>query len=457
MKQKLSCLILFILFISSNLTAQQFTAYDYWKMEQDSSYQSLIRKQSAGTALTAIELAAIADKKAKLDDYFSKMSDQEKSFYYQNRANWSQNPATPRKAVPVQEDNVYAGERSLFSRYLATSGVFGYLYGWATIGVFGIESEGVMVGLPFLTAGASALLPLITVKDKYVAYNSLQLSLYGKSMGAFQGAALGVLFTGENAGDNPELILGLATLSSIGLGHWGFHLGKVKPWSQGRVALYTHYGTLIPIDGLALLAAFESESPSLYAATFMGGNVLGYFIADKVADKYDYTKGDITSTQALTFLNAGLGFGLIPSSHYDGDLASSDLLLPAFGALGGTVAGHFWLKNARLTNQQGRNTALAAAGGAVIGLGATALFTPDSPNPYFLMSYATGMTTYALIVNKYKKQNQGSSWLNEKPNRWNISLMPQNIFLNKQIAARALAHPEKRNYMLPAFSASVAF
>jgi hypothetical protein len=457
MKQKLSCFIFFIIFMSSYLSAQQYTAYDYWKMEQDSSYQSLIRKQSAGIALTDLEKTAITDKKTKLDEYFSKMSDQEKSFYYQNRANWSQQTGVPRKPTPAQEEDVFAGEKSLFSRYLVSSGVFGYLYGWATIGVFGIESEGIMLGFPFLTAGASALLPLITIKDKYVAYNSLQLSLYGKSMGAFQGAALGVLFTGENAGDNPELILGLATLSSIGLGHWGFHLGKVKPWSQGRVALYTHYGTLIPIDGLALLAAFQSESPSLYAATFMGGNVLGYYIADKVADKYDYTKGDITSTQALAFLNAGLGFGLIPGSHYDGDLASSDLLLPAFGALGGTIAGHFWLKGARLSHQQGRNTALAAAGGAVIGLGATALFTPESPNPYFLMSYATGMTTYALMVSKYKKQNQASSWIDEKPTRWNISLMPQNIFLNNQIAARALAHPEKRNYMLPAFSASLNF
>jgi hypothetical protein len=457
MKQKLSCLIFFIIFMSPYLSAQQFTAYDYWKMEQDSSYQNLLRRQNSGETLTDSEKTAITVKKTKLDDYFSKMSDQEKAFYYQNRANWSQQPGTPKKVTTIQEENVYAGERSFFSRYLATSGVFGYFYGWATIGVFGIESEGFLVGFPFLTAGASALLPLITIKDRYVSPNSLQLSLYGKSMGAFQGAALGVLFTGENAGDNPELILGLATLTSIGLGHYGFHLGKVKPWSQGRVALYTHYGTLIPIDGLALLAAFQSESPSLYAATFMGGNVLGYYIADKVADKYDYTKGDITSTQTLAFLNAGLGFGLIPSSHYEGDFASSDLLLPALGALGGTIAGHFWLKDARLSNQQGRNTALAAAGGAVIGLGATALFTPESPNPYFLMSYATGMTTYALIVSKYKKQNQASSWLNEKPTRWNISLMPQNIFLNKEIASRAIAHPEKRNYMLPAFSASLTF
>ncbi len=457
MKQRLSCLILFIFFLPFSLAAQQYTAYDYWKMEQDSSYQSLIRKQVAGTALTELEKTTIADKKSKLDDYFSRMSDQEKSFYYQNRANWSQNTGAPKKVIPVQEDNVFAGERSLFSRYLFTSGVFGYVYGWATIGVFGIESEGFLVGFPFLTAGASALLPLITVKDKYVAYNSLQLSLYGKSMGGFQGAALGVLFTGENAGDNPELILGLATLSSIGLGHLGFHLGKVKPWSQGRVALYTHYGTLISIEGLALTAAFASESPSLYAATFMGGNALGYFIADKVADKYDYTKGDIISTQALTVLNAGLGLALIPKSHYEVDFNSSDLLLPALGALGGTIAGHMLLKDTRFSIQQGRNTALAAAGGAVVGLGATALFTPESPNPYFLMSYLTGMTTYALMVNKYKKANQASSWLNEKPTRWNISLTPQNIFLNNQIAARALAHPEKRSYMLPAFSASIAF
>jgi len=268
-KNRIFYLVTILSLLTFQLAAQQYTAYDYWKMEQDSSYQNLIRKQSAGIALNEIEKAAFAEKKVKLDDYFTKMSDQEKSFYYQNRANWSQKPGTPIKVTPVQEENVYAGEKSLFSRYVFTSGVFGYLYGWATIGVFGIESEGMLVGFPFITAGASALLPLITIKDKYVAYNSLQLSLYGKSMGGFQGAALGVLFTGQNAGDNPELILGLATLSSIGLGHVGFHLGKVKPWSQGRVALYTHYGTLIALEGLAITGAFASESPSLYAASFM--------------------------------------------------------------------------------------------------------------------------------------------------------------------------------------------
>jgi len=457
MKNKTSLLICFSLFLTFNLSAQQYTAAEYWKMENDTAYVRLLQKQSAGVVLSAPEQLIVTEHKVKLEQYFEKMSDNEKSFYYQNRAMWAGKPGEVDKAPKKMDQEVFEGEKSLFSKYLVSSGFFGYLYGWSIIGLFDLDDEGVAAGLPFVTAGVATLLPLITIKDKYVSYNSLQLSMHGKSMGAFQGAALGVLLTGDNADENEKLILGLATVSSITLGHVGYYLGREKPWTKGRVALYSHYGTLMPFEGLAIEAAFELEDPRIYAATFLTFGAAGYFIADYVSRQHDYTKGDIVSTQTLTVLNSILGFGLIPNSHYDDELVSSDLLLPALGAMGGTIMGHLWLKNARLTNQQGRNTALASAGGGVLGLGITALFSPENVNPYFLIPYVTGMTSYGLLVSKYKRENNAVHSDNEGQGKWKFNIMPQNIFLNRSIASYALANPQKRAYMLPAFSASLNF
>ena len=132
-------------------------------------------------------------------------------------------------------------------------------------------------------------------------------------------------------------------------------------------------------------------------------------------------------------------------------------MIPALGAFGGTLIGQAWLKNARLNIQQGRNVALASAGGALIGLGLTAIFTPESPAPYYTVAYITGLSSYAIMVGMYKKANKLAFSEQDKKNKWDLNLMPQNIFLNKQIATYALANPGKRINFLPSFSATRNF
>ncbi len=444
MKTRILLLISFFAAATLSLTAQQYTAYEYWKMENDSSYTRLQRLSDAGESLSADDAAFLGSYKKKLGDYFSAMPDSEKAFYFQNRSAWSKNTMPVPGPVVRQDPDIFEGEKSLFTKYLTVSGVFGYLYGWATIGILGIENEGTIAGLPFLTAGVSTLLPLAYVKDRNVTYNSLQLAIHGKTMGGLQGAALGILFAGNKTDENPELILGVATLSSITMGHVGFAIGRKNAWSKGKVGLLTHYGTLIPFEGIALTGAFASEHPSAYAASFMAGGAAGYLLGNHIAGKYDYTKGDIVSTQALTLLGGVLGLGLIPKSHWEEDMNSADILFPAFGALAGSLASHPWTKGARLTNQQGRNIALATTGGSLAGMGVILLFMPESPNPYFLASFTGGVTAYSLMMGRYKKQNAVSGNLTGSGNsdrKWNLNLMPQNILFNKSIAEASLARP----------------
>jgi hypothetical protein len=297
---------------------------------------------------------------------------------------------------------------------------------------------------------------MLTIKDKNISYNSLALSIHGKAAGGLQGAAFGFLLTGDN--DNGKLIVGIATLSSIGLGRLGYVLGRNKPWSQGRVALYSHYGLLMPLEGLAIDAAFQAADPRLYAATSLVFGAGGYLIADRVARKNDFTRGDVTGISTLSTLNGllGLFIGLDIAAKSE-EVSSATILIPAVGAIGGTLAGQLWLKDARLTNQQGRNAALGSFGGALIGIGITAIFTPETATPYYVMGYATSMTAYALLVSKYKKTNKMAFIEQDKQSRWNVNLMPQNLLINRKIAAYANANPGKRINYLPAFSATLNF
>ena len=206
MKRSAFTLICSVLFSFSQLAAQQYTAAEYWRMERDSAYVRLEQRQNAGDTLSSDEQKYVADYKILLSGYFEKLPDSEKALYYQYRAKWnSQPPVISGKVAVKQEADVFAGERSQYTQYLVTSGFFGALYGGAAVAVFGLGG-GAAAGIPLLTAGASVLIPILTIKDKIVTYNSLSLSTHGKIAGGLQGAALGVLITGDNVEDG-KLIL----------------------------------------------------------------------------------------------------------------------------------------------------------------------------------------------------------------------------------------------------------
>ena len=455
-------LIMLLIFISivpfSLLNGQEYTAKEYWKMENDTAYTRLLRRMQAGEVLSTEEQTKLVDYKSGLSIYFDKLSDNEKAVYYKNRAQWSAQPGSVERGVAEQEEDVFAGDRSKYSQYLAWSGAFGFLYGLSIDYLLDIQDDGAAIAIPLVTSGLTTLIPILTIKDKNVTYNSLTLSLHGKFIGGFQGAAFGLLLTGEDTGDG-KIILAAATLSSIALGRIGYILGRDKPWTQGRAALYTHYGFLMPLEGLAIDAAFNVQDVRIYAATSLVFGAGGYIIADHVARNNDFTRGDVTAISTLSSLNGLLGLSVLSdiAGNSDSDVGTGYWLIPALGAIGGTVAGQAWLQDARLTNQQGRNIALASTGGALIGIGLTAIFTPETAAPYYIAGYAAAMTTYGLLVHNYKKSNISIRSEKNKLGRWNLNIMPQNLFLNRKIEAFANANPGRRITYLPAFSASLNF
>jgi hypothetical protein len=354
------------------------------------------------------------------------------------------------------DDKPYSGERSTYTKYLISSGTYGFFYGLAADYIFGIDGAAAS-GFPLVVAGASSIIPVFAIKNRKVSTNSLLLSLHGKSIGAFQGTMLGLLIGGNEVNKNlGKLTLGIATVSSIALGRLGYSFGRNKPWTDGRVTLYKHYGWLMPFEGMAIVAAIKSEDVRVYAATSLAFGTGGYFVADKVANNNDYSRGDVIGIQTLSLLNTGLGFGIMS----EGDFKPAKLLIPAAGAIGGTIVSQLWLKSTRFTYQQGRNLALAASGGALIGEGVALILNTDSGTPYYLIPYVTGMISYSLLVERYRTKNQFVSSDSVKPVRWHFNFMPQNILINQKLIGNKIIEPDCQDIrfgMLPAFSATCVF
>jgi hypothetical protein len=436
-----------------SLQGQNYNARAYWKMEHDSAYMNLINRQQSGLALSQTDQSFLDDYKIKLAAYFEKMTDSEKSEYYRSRSAWNERPAT---ISLNEEDQVYSGERSTYTKYIVSSGIWGALYGGAIDYILGV-GDAASAGIPLITGGIGALIPVITVKDKKVSTNSLLLSLHGKAIGAFQGAMFGMLLTGEDISNEggSKLTVGIATASSIALGRIGYNLGKTKDWSQGRVKLYSHYGWLMPFETIALVTAFNVDNPRAIALSGLAGGAAGYFIADKIAGRINFTRGDIVSMQTFTILNAGLGLGIMSDANSDN---ASSILIPAAGAMAGTLLGQAWMKNANLTNQQGRNIALTTAAGSVIGFGIDLIAGIDSPPFTYVIPYLTGLISYAIIADTYRVKNSHSPALSTTSStRLHFSFMPQNILLNNKLVSSGKYQPGGKVTLLPAFAASFSF
>jgi len=452
MKRKFFLISAFLIVIFINASGQQYTAKGYWMMEHDSTYINLANRQTAGEALSEYDQSRLDEFKTKLAVYFTSMSDTEKSAYYKNRSAWSKTPGS----IYQEDEQIFAGERSTFTKYVAASSIYGFLYGSAAIYFLGIESD-VAFGLPFLTGGISAIIPLATIKTKEVTTNSLLLSLHGKAIGAFQGAMLGAAIVGNNNSDAEwgKLVAGLATASSITLGHVGFRMGKNNNWTPGRITFYTHYGWLIPLESMAVVGAFGVEDVRIYGITSLIGGAGGYLLAKGVVDRNNYTRGDVFSIQTFTWLNGLLGFGILADLENPG---SASILIPAATTMAGTLAGQLWMRNAKLSGQQGRNIILATSAGSAIGFGVSAMISSDEISTInYVVPYITGLISYSIIAESYKRKNNSPVFSNDKSTGWKFNFAPQNILINNRLANSGKPLPGNRMSLLPAFSASVVF
>ena len=353
-------------------------------------------------------------------------------------------------------------DETLFRKHIISSGWHGLYYGTALNIIFEIPGAAA-AGIPIISAGTAAVIPLLTNSSRSISNNSLVLTNHGKYLGWVHGFALPSLILGEDAWNekNYKITVASGALSSIALGRLGYVLGRDKDWEEGQTALFSHYGWVMPFAGLSLGLAFVDDL-RLGAGLVLLSGAGGYFLANKIFELNPYTRGDVRSTQVLSTLNGGLAFGLMidKNTQFDEewDFKRSDWIIPALGMLAGTAIGHLWLKDARLTTQQANITAYAAGGGAIIGLGVALLSGGDKLWPYYTFPYAFGMGAYAFAVERFKKENSTLGFLHkEGQSNLNIAFMPQNLLINQKLAENGLPSPGRTMRLQPLFSASYKF
>jgi len=352
-------------------------------------------------------------------------------------------------------------DEMLFFKYITLSAWNGVYYGLAADHIFEVDDEKAAVAIPVITAGTLALIPLFTNESRTITSNQLLLTGHGQLIGWAHGGSLGLLINGEDSFDQgkSKLTVGLAALTSIGLGIAGRQLATKMDWSEGRVALYRHYGLAMPAAGATIALAF-SDDARVFGSSILLFGAGGYLLADRINTWNEFTRGEMRATQALTILNGVLGMCIFVDSEPDDLAKNPGWILPGLGLLAGTGLGHLWLKDTNLTPQQGMTTIYAAGLGSLIGVGLAILISSDEFDPIdYLLPYATGMGTYALAVSKLKYKNAAQANLLPKTSRgdWTFSLMPQNLYLNNKLMENGNLMNNRLTGMQPLFSASCTF
>jgi hypothetical protein len=413
--------------------AEPYTARAYWMEEQNQNYQILLQRKALGDTLSNRESEWLKEYMIYLDNYFTKLSPEERLKYRESRDQWNleagQEKKELTKSTPVVKDEEEFPVKK-YSTYLF-NGFYGLTYGIMSIYALELDEDGGagIAAIPFFTAGLGLLSPSI-FKEKYnhISYGSLLLSRHGKLTGFLHGAALGVLAFGEEP-EHPGMILGPMIVGSIALGEWGYHLGLNRNWTAGKAATFKYYGIFGPWIGFSTLVAAGAERGRIYGAVIPVSAVAGYYAASKIYKKNQFTRGDIIAATSFALYSTGAGFGLIPIED------EWEIIIPAVTSIGGTMISHSILKKKHLTSRQGWNVNYISGAAALMGLGIAVATGSDSHYPYFLLPAGTGILGWLLATNK---QNPETTQAGSKFKHDNFSvsfdITPENYFINKKLA-----------------------
>lgn len=423
--------IFIILCTCQTLAQDLYSARGYWTEINKEAYQKILQKKRTGVTLTDNEIAYVTDYEVYLENYFQRMSEDEKLKYNQMKAQWDQELTRP-----AQPSDEYDFE--LRPRDRITNGIYGAYYG-ASIAAIGEFNETAAIGVPLIIAGLWQLGPVLNPK-KYegITRGTIRAGNTGKFLGLGYGLALGLAIGGdsENTG---KIALALSTVGSISLGEAAFQIQKKKQVSEGHIEMMRHYGVLGPAVAILGVAATNTDNANLAGASLLAGGITGLIIGNSVAKKYDYTVGDTDIISSLTWISTGIGF-TGAAEVLDDDENLGLLLIPAATAIAGTVLGQRSVKGVYLTKKQGSTINLSSGGAALIGLGITALLETESPAVFIGVPSALALIMHQSLFHSYKMKNLESNLKlgrdNKKFLQFSMRVTPEGYLANKRMSDR---------------------
>lgn len=444
-----------LLKVYSQEVAEPYTARAYWLEEKNYIYQNILKRKEKGDSLSANQIEWLKDYSAYLQNYYAKLPPEEKNKYEQFKFQWNEEYQEKTEA----EETAFMEEKARGIRpgkkFSLLNGFYGAGYGAAALGIFqaDLDNNPELIAVPFFTCGIGLMWPIFN-KSRYqnMTYSSVMLARHGKFVGLLHGASLSIAIFGNEIA-NPAQVLVPMVVGSIGLGELGFQLGKHKNWTEGRIATYRYYGILGPFLGFSALAAVKVESPRPYGITIPLSALAGYWAADKIYKKYQFTRGDMLAASSFGLLSSAIGLGMMPLDNFENDEIT--WLFPMGTAIAGTLINHAMLKNKRLSAKKGWTVNYVTGAAAVFGVAATILAKPQQSNPYIYVPAAFGAIAWMLSVSSQAKKSVHSSRIDRAGNTsFSFKLMPENYFINKQ---NMVLHSVKPGLDMPLFNMSMTF
>ncbi len=421
----------FFLFFTTAVSAQDlYTAKGYWEELNQKLYQEILEKKSQGDSLSTDQKNYLLDYQAYLDNYYQRMSEEEKLTFNRMEEQWKKE--TAQVPIPVQEDfNLRARDR-------VVNGLYGLYYGASLAAILEIDN-GAAVGIPLIMAGLWQLGPVINPK-KYenISVETIRAGNSGKILGLLYGGAAGLAISGDSD-DNFKWVLGLSSLSSIAMGEIMFQNQKKNNYSLGHIDIVRHHGFLGPVVTTLGYLAID-ENPNIIGATALAGGIGGLIIGNKVAKKYDYSQGDVDVISSLTWITTGLGSTIAVESIENNNRGL--VLIPVATAIAGSVFGHRSVKGVHFTSRQGSTISLASGGAALIGFGAVALTEADAAGWYIGAASVSALIMHQLLYSSYRNKNLEQNFKmgrgNSIPRQFSMNVMPENYFAQRQMTEKRL-------------------
>ncbi len=457
---KLLILFLFLIAFSfGNCLAQGlYTAKGYFEESNKTAYQSIKQKQIKGDSLTEEEMTYLSDFELYLANYFQRLPEEEKQKYEATKDQLSREQAdkNSQTMADIRQNTYQWRNRDRFN-----SAFYGIYYGVAFGSIIGLDGTATS-GLALVSGGLMLLGPAINPK-RYIGISrtTMEAQSKGRFLGLCYGAGLGLALAGTGSETATlNTILGLSSVGSIILGEVGFQYQKRKKIGAGEIALMGHYGTLIPVAGISLLAAGQSTNSSSYGLTIFGAGIGGVLIGRKVSKSYSFTGGDVDAIRSLAWISGAVGITTIASTlENSNDVSTGLILIPAAAAIAGTIFGQQQVKHARLTDQQGSTLILASSGAALVGLGVAVLSGFESSTVIIGLPTAMALLTHQLLLSKFKMKNlKIMSSLNKKDNfKFSVNINPENYLIAKKMGSAGnlnLLAPQVQN---PVFNLRLTF
>lgn len=433
-----------------------YTARAFWEESNKPIYREIKQKQAFGEVLTEEESAYLKDYEEYLDNYYQRLSEDDKLKYQEMKPQWDKELLrTVHLAGPIAQEFEWRG------RDRAVNIGFGILYGVSFSAITEIDNAAAF-GIPLITGGLMALGPIMNPqKYENIDRSVLRASNTGKTLGFGYGAAAGLMFGGE--GENTwKWALGLGTVGSIALGEIGFQTQKNKRYSEGHIEMLRLYGLIGPWLAGGSLGALRVGNPHIFGAAFLAGGIGGLIVGNKVSQKYPYTRGDVDNISTLAVVSTGIGLAVMSEVIREGDIGTGALLIPMAGTVLGTVLGQRSVKGVNLSNRQGSTILYSSGGASLLGLGILAIAESQNPTVWIAVPSLLGLGAQQILFQKFKQENlskngfSGSMGRNKKID-FTVKITPENYFVNKQMAGKTNIEGLNPNPTQPLVNFKLAF